>query len=113
MEQLVSWLVNERLTYEMAKVRLKERFGVSVGKSCIASFWKRHCEPMILRANLLTNSFLDVRVRVRQGDKILGQTEIAVELRSGHATDAVRAQLLENHPILFDCSTNHCNRHGT
>jgi hypothetical protein len=46
----------------------------------MSNFWNRVCAPMILRREGLKNAFLDIRVVVRIGETVLGETDFSVAL---------------------------------
>jgi hypothetical protein len=79
-EQLIFWLCIERVTYPVALKRVEEKFGVTSSKTAISHFWYRECEPYLLRQHKLKNAFLEITVRVRQGETILGETDFSVGL---------------------------------
>lgn len=47
-EQIVGWLMRDRMTYDETRSKVKEAFGLSVSASSLSGFWKRVCEPRIL-----------------------------------------------------------------
>lgn len=53
--QLMTWFLTEdALTYEAARQRLIDRFGVTVNVRALHTFWHRYCEPTIREAKGLT-----------------------------------------------------------
>ena len=84
-EQLIAWLCVERLTYEKALLRVEEQFGMHTSSTALCKFWQRHCEPYLLRRPKLEDTFLEIKVRVRHGDLILGETDFSVALNTAAA----------------------------
>lgn len=72
-QELRNWLVEEKLTYEQAQQRIKERWGIEVSTQTISKFWQRCCkvvpretaQPLLIevRVTRVKESF---RVRVYQ-----------------------------------------------
>ena len=81
-EQLIQWLCVEEITYEAALVRLEKSFGVRSSTGALSTFWKNVCGPRMEQWKKMENAFLDIRVSVRQGEKIVGQTDLTVALGS-------------------------------
>ncbi|HOQ47885.1 MAG TPA: hypothetical protein PK157_21430 [Bryobacteraceae bacterium] len=106
MEQIASWLIDERITYAQAITRIQERFGVKTSYGALCAFWQRVCEPRLLRDRIIRNAILDIHVRVRAGDEILAETNFSVAVR--RAPD----EIAPGGPIKFDCSTTHAERHA-
>lgn len=44
-KQLVAWLEDEHQTYVKIAAKVKETFGVSVGRSAVGCYWRRHIMP--------------------------------------------------------------------
>ncbi|HEY1110923.1 MAG TPA: hypothetical protein VGE76_19875 [Opitutaceae bacterium] len=44
-QQLITWLEDENSTYVKVAALVKEHFGVSVGKSAVGRYWRRHIFP--------------------------------------------------------------------
>ena len=44
-EALVTWLMDEDMTYDAARQRLAKEFGVKAGNAGLSVFWARVCEP--------------------------------------------------------------------
>jgi len=91
-EQLIFWLCIERLTYAEAVLRLREKFGVKSSRTALCKFWARECEPYLKRQHTLKGAFLEIIVRVRQGENVIGQTEFSVALNTaaGNVTKEVQ-----------------------
>lgn len=66
---LVSWLVDERLTYEQAKSRLYTTFGVKTCAASLSAFWRSICGPLKwarkaqVGASSENNPLLEIQIR--------------------------------------------------
>lgn len=86
-ELLIRWLCLEQVTYEEAINRVAEQFQVRSSNGAMCAFWKRFCEPRIIAEQKLKNAFLDIVVRVRQGEAIIGETSFSVSLQTSKILD--------------------------
>lgn len=98
-EQLIFWLCVERTTYAEALKRVREKFGVQSSSAAMSHFWYRECEPYLMRQQKLKGAFLQITIRVRQGETILGETDFAVGL--GEPGAAIQAS---NSEITFEAT---------
>ena len=48
-EQLITWLIEERISPEAAVVRVWNDFGVKTSETAMYRFYRRHCSPRLLR----------------------------------------------------------------
>jgi hypothetical protein len=44
-DALAGWLMDEKVTYDVARKRLAKEFGVKATASALTTFWARVCEP--------------------------------------------------------------------
>lgn len=44
-EELCTWLMEEKVTYDEARKRLAKEFNVKAGNAALSVFWARVCEP--------------------------------------------------------------------
>jgi hypothetical protein len=79
-EQLIRWLCVEEISYKCALLRLKKEFGVSSSTGALSKFWQRVASPSMEQRRTLKNTFLEIRVRIRRGEKLIGETEFNVAL---------------------------------
>ena len=48
-EQLITWLIEERISMQTAVARVRDDFGVRSSLTAMYRFWGRHCAPRLLR----------------------------------------------------------------
>ena len=79
-DQLIHWLCVEEISYQTALLRLKKEFGVSSSTGSLSKFWQEVAAPSMARRDILKNAFLEIRIRIRAGEKLIGETEFNVAL---------------------------------
>ncbi|MDB6068637.1 MAG: hypothetical protein JWR26_4845 [Pedosphaera sp.] len=47
-DALAGWLMEDGITYHQAVARLKEKFGIRIGRTAVFAFWQSYCAPLIL-----------------------------------------------------------------
>lgn len=96
--QIVTWLVEEKRTYEATAALIKSNFGLHVSTGNLSGFWHRVCAPRISRREVLKDAFLEIRVRVFQGESQIGESEFSVALGP--------QAIASNVPIRFETSAS-------
>jgi hypothetical protein len=72
-EQLVRWLVQDKLTYDVITRRLREEFGVVSSSAGISRFWQTQCAPALIAKGALV-----VNIRVTSGETVVAENTLEV-----------------------------------
>jgi hypothetical protein len=111
-DQLVRWLLEDRLTYEAAVDRVAKEFGVHTSMTGMHNFYQKVCAVRLNRRNKLKDAFLDINVRVRAGGQIIAETEFSVSLSADSVVRKADKSDCPDSQVSFDVTTNSPTSHS-
>jgi len=74
------WLKNDKVTYAVARSRLKQKFGISLAISSLCRFLQRQEEPALpvsdVALDIIIQSTAPVRLTVKRRDQSISLTKL-------------------------------------